>query len=301
MIELSRFFILIGSILLIFDVINIIIGFMIRKDALAKSDGTRITWTLVLIFAAIGMAVLYIYIYSIHFLSMWFGVALFLSAVLFTLSLYMFLQHKRGMQARSIEILESVISAIELADKNLEGHSIFVHNLTMLLYDSLPLQYRIQINPHNLEYAALLLDIGKMGIPKDVLNKSGKLDSEEMNLVRRHPEIATMMLDSIDSFDSISTWIMYHHEWVDGSGYYHLKGEEIPLASRIIAVADAYSAITMERSYKARKSHRDAITELKMVSGTQLDSYLVECFCGISCRRIEMCLTEARKKTLRIQ
>ena len=110
-----------------------------------------------------------------------------------------------------------------------------------------------------------------------------------------HPELAVKILQPITSFDVISNWIKYHHERVDGTGYYHLKNEQIPLASRLIAVADTYSAMTMERSYRATMPHEVAIMELRRAAGTQLDPEIVNIFCQIPYKKIEMSMAEVRK------
>ena len=196
----------------------------------------------------------------------------------------------------SVEIIEMLIGVIEAGDSNLDGHSLHVHNLTMLLYDYLPFSYKIKVNATDLEYASLLLDIGKLGVSRNILNKSGKLGKEEWSSMRRHPEIGVKILGSVGYFERITDWVLYHPERVDGSGYYKLKGEQIPLASRIMAVADTYSAITMTRSYKPAYSYEDAIAELKLVSGTQLDEKLVRIFCDIPINRISSCIEDVQQK-----
>lgn len=201
-----------------------------------------------------------------------------------------------GSEEMSIEIIEMLIGVIEAGGDNLDGHSLHVHNLTMLLYDYLPFQYKIKINARDLEYASLLLDIGKLGVSKSILDKSGKLVEEEWSSIKRHPEIAVKIMSSVRYFDRISDWVLYHHERVDGKGYYKLKGDQIPLPSRIIAVADTYSAITMTRSYKPSYTYEDAIAELKLVSGTQLDRDLVQIFCGIPQNRVYSCYKDVQDK-----
>ena len=192
-----------------------------------------------------------------------------------------------------------MVGVIEAGDPNLDGHSLHVRDLTMLLYDSLPLRYHLKLNSRNLEIAALLLDLGKLGIPRSIISKSGKLEPEEWDFVRRHPEIAVKILQPIRSFDTVSLWIKYHHERVDGSGYYHLRNDQIPLASRLIAVADTYSAITMERSYKANMSHQDAIAELRQAAGSQLDREIVDIFCHIPYKKINQSMIAVKQKMQR--
>ncbi len=199
----------------------------------------------------------------------------------------------------TIDIMEMLIGVIEAGDSNLDGHSLHVHNLTMLLYDYLPFSYKIKVNATDLEYASLLLDIGKLGVAGNILNKSGKLKGAEWEAMRRHPEISVKILGSVKYFDRISDWVLYHHERVDGKGYYKLKGDQIPLASRIMAVADTYSAITMTRSYKPAYTYEDAIAELKLVAGSQLDEKLVRIFCEIPINRIASCMEDVKSRMAR--
>jgi HD-GYP domain-containing protein (c-di-GMP phosphodiesterase class II) len=153
----------------------------------------------------------------------------------------------------------------------------------------------------NLQYASLLLDIGKLGIPRSIINKKGKLLPEERELIQKHPEICMEILSSIPSLKTITFWIKYHHERVDGTGYYHLKGEEIPLASRILAIADTYSAITMDRSYRPSLPYENAISELRLVAGKQLDGELVELFCSIPKSKITVCMNDVRNRMKKYQ
>ena len=190
-------------------------------------------------------------------------------------------------KTRSIDLLEALIGVIEVRDPNLEGHSLHVRNLSLLLYYNLPFSYRFKLNSLDLQYIALLIDIGKMCIPSSIIEKSGKLGKEELLLIRNHPLLSENVLLNVKGFEKIARCIKYHHERFDGKGTYQLKGEEIPLASRIVAVADTFSALTMNRTYKPSLSYEEAISELRLVSGSQLDKTLVEYFCSIPLRDIE--------------
>lgn len=206
-----------------------------------------------------------------------------------------------GLQARGMELVDALVGVIESGDPNLDGHSLHVRNLAMLIYSVLPLKDRFAINPENLQYAALLLDIGKLGIPRQIIKKSGKLTPDEWDLMRRHPEIGMKILESIPSFKLILPWIQYHHERVDGGGYYRLQGNDIPLPARILAVADTYSALTMSRSYKASRTYEEAVSELRLVAGSQLDPDLVELFCSIPMYRVELCMADVHRRMERYQ
>ncbi len=197
---------------------------------------------------------------------------------------------------RNMELLKTMVGIVEAEDPNLDGHSLHVHNLTMAFYDFLPYSLRFKLNRTELEFASLLLDIGKLGIPREILGRKGKLKEEEWILVKNHPEIGLRILGSVKGFDRVSKWILYHHERVDGGGYHGLKGNEIPLASRIIAITDTYSAITMTRSYKPSMAYEEAIVELRLSSGSQLDSELVDIFCSIPLKTIDSCLEDVRNR-----
>ncbi|MHB1153732.1 MAG: HD domain-containing phosphohydrolase [Eubacteriales bacterium] len=127
--------------------------------------------------------------------------------------------------------------------------------------------------------AGLMHDIGKIGIPESILNKPNKLDTDEWNEVERHLEIGYRILGSVHEFSQIANYILEHHEKWDGTGYpKKLKGEEISLQARIIAVADCYDAMTTDRSYRKALSEDVAAAEIKKCSGTQFDPEVVNIF-----------------------
>ena len=116
---------------------------------------------------------------------------------------------------RSLEISDVLIGVIEARDHNLNGHSRSVQNLTMLIYKHLPHQMKSNISPISLEYAALLHDIGKLGIPESILNKSGKLNEEERNLMKEHPKIAVQILKSLSNFSCINGFYIIMNELME--------------------------------------------------------------------------------------
>ncbi len=191
---------------------------------------------------------------------------------------------------RTLEISEMLIGVIEARDPNLSGHSIYVRNLTKLLYKHLPFSLKHRINLVSLEYAALMHDVGKLAVPEAILNKPSSLDEYEWKVMKTHPDAGVKMLAPIKSFDVIAPWIKYHHERIDGTGYYGLKGKEIPLEARIICVADSYSAITMRRAYKDAKTYDEAVAILKDNAGMQFDTQLVDIFLSIPRRDVEDCM-----------
>lgn len=124
--------------------------------------------------------------------------------------------------------------------------------------------------------AALLHDLGKIGIPESILNKPGTLTREEFAQVRKHPEIGTKILETLVASEKISSIILHHHEFYNGTGYPSgLAREEIPLGARIIAIADAYDAMTSDRPYSRAKTHEEAVAELIRCAGVQFDPRLV--------------------------
>ncbi len=133
--------------------------------------------------------------------------------------------------------------------------------------------------------AAMVCDVGRDEIPPEILNKRGPLTEEEWIEVRRQPELGAALL-SDTSFDDIRDWIVSRRERVDGYGYpAGLAGNEIPLEARILAVADAYVAMTSDRAHRRARDHEQATRELTVCAGTQFDSAVVEAFVRASDRR----------------
>ena len=217
---------------------------------------------------------------------------LFFGAIFVLLVMHLLYYLVDSMKDRSIEITETLIGVIDARDPNLKGHSRNVQRLCMCLYDYLPEERKKGISPVSFEYAALLHEVGKLGVPEAILNKPGALDPEEWCIMRQHPKIALELLKPIPSFTEIKDWILYHHERMDGRGYYGIAGEEIPFAARVIAVCDTYSAITMKRSYKDKRSHEEAIAIIRDVAGTQLDAEVVGYFLMIPREELDACVPE---------
>ncbi len=218
---------------------------------------------------------------------------LFFGAIFVSLALSLMYYLVDSLKDRSLELTETLIGVIEARDSNLNGHSRNVQKLCMCLYKYLPSNMKEGISPVSFEYAALLHDVGKLGVPEAILNKPGKLDPEEWEVMKQHPKIAMNLLKSLPSFDEVKDWILYHHERIDGKGYYGVPGEKIPMAAKIISVCDTYSAITMKRSYKGKRSHEEAIEIIKDVAGTQLDAELVKIFLSIPKEELEACTPES--------
>lgn len=126
----------------------------------------------------------------------------------------------------------------------------------------------------------MLHDCGEISIKDEILNKAGPLAAEDWASIKTHPLVGQKMLDDT-CFREISSWVLYHHERMDGKGYYGLPGPDIPVEARLIAIADTYSALSTNRVYRRRLSHGDAVKIMRQVAGTQLDAGLLECFLKI--------------------
>jgi len=136
---------------------------------------------------------------------------------------------------------------------------------------------------YQVEVAALLHDIGKIGVPDAILKKSGPLTPEERAVINRHPEYSWSILRLFPGLEEASLYALHHHENVDGTGYpASLKGQDIPLVSRIISVIDAYDAMVSNRCYRKGLPHCEAITRLLKSCGTQFDPAVVKAFIPIA-------------------
>ncbi|NLW79564.1 MAG: HD domain-containing protein [Ruminococcaceae bacterium] len=178
------------------------------------------------------------------------------------------------------EIIRTLVNAMEAKDKYTRGHSVHVMNLVNLFYKYLPDEMRQQINPEHLADAAILHDIGKLGISDIVLNKPGPLTEDEMAVIRTHPRVGKDILAQT-SFSELGDIILCHHERIDQRGYYRLPEDQIPLESKIIAIADTFSALYSDRVYRPRKSYIEAMRIIQQSAGTQLDAELASIFTKI--------------------
>jgi len=167
----------------------------------------------------------------------------------------------------SLECLGAVVSTIDAKDPFSKGHSHRVAAYTVEIARRMNLD-----NLENIYIIALLHDIGKIGIPDDILKRVGRLMPDEYALMKHHTEFGRMILNEVTTLPGITEGAKYHHEYYDGSGYNEgLRGETIPLIGRIIGVADAYDAMTSPRSYRRGLSKAEAINELNRCAGTQFD------------------------------
>jgi len=171
------------------------------------------------------------------------------------------------------ETLRALIGAVEARDAYTHGHSARVAEL------SVHIGLRLGLRPaglRTLAEGAYLHDVGKVGIPDHVLNKPGALTGEERAWVQQHPLVGSDIVGRAPSLRDAIAVIRQHHERYDGSGYFGLVGEHIPLGARVIAVADALDAMTSDRPYRPAMADAEALGELERGRGTQFDPRVVQ-------------------------
>lgn len=180
-----------------------------------------------------------------------------------------FHQLNQRLKKSYLESTLALVAAVEAKDPHTKRHSLNVATYAVALGRQLGLE-RCFIE--TLETAAILHDLGKIGIPDRILTKPDALTGDELSLVRRHPQVAVQILQHVSFLKSELPMILHHHEWWDGTGYPGgLSGSSIPLGARILHVADSIEAMLATRSYKASYSIERVITELKTGSGAQFD------------------------------
>ena len=165
---------------------------------------------------------------------------------------------------------------LDMKDLNTGVHSTRLAEWGMRVGQELALE---ESELQNLEVAALLHDIGKVGIPDAILKKPGRLDEAEYSLMKKHPEYGWAVLRMLPGFAHAALDILHHHENFDGTGYpAGLKESEIPVVSRIVSVIDAFDAMVSSRPYRVGLPHEEAMRRLILASGTQFDPAVVRCF-----------------------
>ncbi|MBE0701045.1 MAG: diguanylate cyclase, partial [Acholeplasmataceae bacterium] len=180
---------------------------------------------------------------------------------------------RKTSRSKSIDTLMQTLYAKSKREK---GHSLAVSKMCKTFAEELNMTPD-RIN--ELETAGLLHDIGKIAIEAKILNKPGRLDDDEWLEIKRHPEVGYNILNTVDELKQIALWVLYHHERIDGTGYpMHIKGEEIPMESRIISIVNAFDAMTMDKTYRKKLTNDEAVAELIAMKGTQFDADLVDFF-----------------------
>ena len=284
-----------GAVLMIWNIYRFFQLIRSTHDVLSSNSTRDQRWMLIALILLIFFLGAYLFVGIIADPHLVTALILFFGSIFVAIVLTLMFHLMDTAKTRSIDIAEVLVGVIDARDPNLNGHSRYVQALTMLFYRYLPNSLKKEINPVSLEYAALMHDVGKLGVPESILNKPAQLDQDEWAVMRNHPKTGVKILKPLHTFDVIASWIEYHHERIDGKGYYGLKAEEIPLASKMIAIADTYSAITMRRSYKPPRTHEEAIRIIQEVSGTQLDKDLAELFVKIPKEELVRCMPEEVK------
>jgi diguanylate cyclase (GGDEF)-like protein/putative nucleotidyltransferase with HDIG domain len=185
---------------------------------------------------------------------------------------------------RYVAVVLDLAEAVDLRFSGSARHSETVGRYAELMARELGLsEHRVG----RVRLAGLLHDIGKVGVPDAILLKPGKLTEEERAVIGRHPELGAQILEH-PSLADVQAWVLAHHERPDGTGYPRgLSGDELPLEARVIAVADAYEAMTSDRSYRDAIGHARARAELERCSGTQFDGDVVQAFLAVLDREAE--------------
>jgi HD-GYP domain-containing protein (c-di-GMP phosphodiesterase class II) len=190
----------------------------------------------------------------------------------------------KELEERNIALRNSVICAfnqlLDLKDLNTGVHSTRLAEWAVRVARELNIPDK---DLYQVEVAALLHDIGKIGVPDAILNKPGRLTPEEKALMHKHPEYSWSILRMFPDLEEASLFALHHHENYDGSGYPGgLKGEEIPIGSRIVSVIDAFDAMISNRCYRKGLGHEKAMRRLDADSGTQFDPVVVKSFISIA-------------------
>ena len=178
--------------------------------------------------------------------------------------------------AAIVDTMSSLAFAVDSKDQYTQGHSQKVSGYAALIAQAIGLK---PVEVEEVRLAALLHDVGKVGIPESILNKAAPLDASEWETMKSHALLGWRILDSLRALQKVREMIKHHHEFYDGSGYPdQIEAERIPLGARIIAVADAYDTITSPRVYKKARSAEAAFSEIERCAGTQFDPDLVRLF-----------------------
>jgi len=173
----------------------------------------------------------------------------------------------------SFDILQGLVIAVDTKDRYTKRHSEDVARYAVFLAQRLGLDEEMQ---HTIQLAGLLHDIGKIGIPDVILRKPSKLTADEYRMFQQHVSLGDAIVRDVPNLELVRAGILHHHERWDGEGYLQgLEGEAIPVIGRILAVADAFSAMTTTRPYRKALSLTEALKRLGDAAGTQLEEVLV--------------------------
>lgn len=188
-------------------------------------------------------------------------------------SWWVFAQYHRERAAHQATI-RALVQAVDIKDGYTRGHSERVGQASMMIAHELGLDdERIEV----LRFAGILHDVGKLGVPTRLLRKDGPLTPEERRVIELHPEYGHEIVRGISFLGEARAAVLHHHERLDGSGYpYGLVGSQIPESARVVAVADAFDAMTSNRSYRRARPVSAALNELERCAGSQFDPRMVQ-------------------------
>ncbi len=182
----------------------------------------------------------------------------------------------REVERVTIQAIMAIANTIDEKDKYTSGHSSRVAKCAVALAKEIGWN---EEECQNLHYVALLHDIGKIGVPDNILNKPSRLTDSEFAILKQHPAMGNAILKDIKSIEHVTEGAYYHHERYDGSGYpCGIKGEDIPVTARIVGIADAYDAMTTSRIYRPKLTNEDVIHEFEKGCGTQFDPEFCKIF-----------------------
>jgi len=263
---------------LLADVVHCVVNGLLLTVVISLSERVPPRQVLVGTLAKSVLSYLGYGIFGLLMAVLWVGVGIGpLSALLLLMPLlvarWAFSQFAAEQQAYQ-RTIATLVQAVETKDRYTRGHSERVARASVMVARVIGMR---EDRVNALRYAGILHDVGKLGVPTKLLQKSGGLTDDEFAAVKLHPVRGLEMLSDIEFLDEAFKGILHHHERLDGTGYpMGLKGAQIPEFARVIAVADAFDSMTSTRSYRGAREVSEAIAELQRCKGTQFDPRMVD-------------------------
>ena len=185
----------------------------------------------------------------------------------------------KDLQQSYLEAIHGLANAIEARDNYTAGHTDRVSILAGKLADAMGWDEQ---QKYSLIMGCTLHDIGKIGVPDNILNKPSRLTEDEVKIMREHPKVGLKIISGVDLFKAAKPYIIAHHERWDGKGYpNNLKGEDIPIEGRLLSVVDTFDAILSDRPYRKGSTVPEAVLELLKYKGVQFDPAIVDVFINV--------------------